>query len=240
MTLFSKVYFDPIENYITDFVVGLPPLWMENLFGITLGSARTREFICRDVMKNACPDIWELNLPTLEAHALEMDTPTQTGRQASNNDDDPLIAACMDIMANLPVTTDDHHIDGNSWSCRALHGAFALDNNHHCPHISFVPQEDEDGVIKCQESQKTNMTDYFTPEDFDKLEAFRAEHAHVVDLPYGFKTLYVGAEDMEEDVPEEDSEDMIESVDKEESESSGAYVSFTLAVIVSLVVAAFA
>jgi hypothetical protein len=46
-------------------------------------------------------------------------------------------------------------------SCRTLHGSFAVDNNDHCPHMSFAPQYDVACNVKCQESKSTPDDEVF-------------------------------------------------------------------------------
>ena len=42
----------------------------------------------------------------------------------------------------------------------------------HCAHISFAPQTDSDGVIKCQESEGIKVTDVFSEQDLDAIDKF--------------------------------------------------------------------
>ena len=56
------------------------------------------------------------------------------------------------------------YIDGNSKGCRMLHNYFAKTNPDHCPHISFEADEDVNGIVKCNQSKGTVLTDIFTEE----------------------------------------------------------------------------
>ena len=62
-------------------------------------------------------------------------------------------------------------IDSNSQGCRLLHGSFAITNDFHCPHISFLPMDDDNGESKCQTTRGRLMEDYFTQDDFDYFDA---------------------------------------------------------------------
>jgi hypothetical protein len=78
---------------------------------------------------------------------------------------------CAGALASLPIATNDVYVDGNSQGCRALHGIFAETNpQKHCPHLSFSPQADSDGKLKCQDSEGIKVTELFSEED---LGAFR-------------------------------------------------------------------
>jgi hypothetical protein len=72
------------------------------------------------------------------------------------------IGACVDEMLALPgAASDGASIDGKVVSCRTLHGSFDVDNNDHCPHMSFAPQYDVACNVKCQESKSTPDDEVF-------------------------------------------------------------------------------
>jgi hypothetical protein len=73
----------------------------------------------------------------------------------------------------LPLNTGNlSYFDGNSQGCRALHAAFASRNSAHCAHISFVPESDKNGNIKCQDSSGILISDLFEPQDLLSYESF--------------------------------------------------------------------
>jgi hypothetical protein len=82
------------------------------------------------------------------------------------------ISACVDEMRALPGVASDGAIDGKVMSCRTLHGSFAVDNNDHCPHMSFAPQYDVACNVKCQESKSTSDDEVFLQEELAYFAAF--------------------------------------------------------------------
>ena len=93
---------------------------------------------------------------------------------------------CIEKLAALSVAEGPHsHFDGNSQACRFLHSTMALENDKHCAHIAFEPTLDEDGKMKCQESQGMLRTDFFEESD---IEAHRRFQKNVGIVPgEGFK-----------------------------------------------------
>jgi hypothetical protein len=79
---------------------------------------------------------------------------------------------CVSQMTTLPTITANERglatVDGNSTGCRALHSSLAQRSpSVHCPHISFSPQNDTSGKVKCSgEGKNTAPEEYFTKEDF--------------------------------------------------------------------------
>ena len=82
------------------------------------------------------------------------------------------ISACVDEMRALPGVASDGAIDGKVMSCRTLHGSFAVDNNDHCPHMSFAPQYDVACNVKCQESKSTPDDEVFLQKELAYFAAF--------------------------------------------------------------------
>jgi len=105
-------------------------------------------------MENDCPNTWSFNNLSSQAD-------------------------CVDRLAALPTTTGAAaSYDGNSQACRSLHGMLAgLNPDQHCPHISFAPQEDPNGAIKCQTSKNVDATDLFTAQQLGLLALFKIENA---------------------------------------------------------------
>jgi hypothetical protein len=81
----------------------------------------------------------------------------------------PTLEECIASLEALHATSDGPYVDGDSFSCRNLHSGFALNNPKHCPHISFIPLEDENGLIKCQTSQQMLVSNLFSA---DNIQAF--------------------------------------------------------------------
>merc|ERR1712100_510477 len=88
-------------------------------------------------MQQNCPDTWKLN---------------GLGSRAE----------CVELLESLDYTDGElGHIDGNTQGCRLLHATFAAENKDHCPHLSFVPQKDKHGRIKCQISKGKRPSELF-------------------------------------------------------------------------------
>jgi len=66
--------------------------------------------------------------------------------------------------------TDGGYLDGKTKGCRILHSAFASENSHHCPHISFAPMEDDKARILCQESAGRTASEFFSQYELDTME----------------------------------------------------------------------
>ena len=111
----------------------------------------TASFVCTALQTKGCTATWQLN--NLTSHA-----------------------DCVARYNAIPMLaeSDTLYIDGNSRGCRILHSVFALNNSKHCPHLSFVPQEDKNGNIKCQKSAAMDVNlGEFTAEDLEALAIFR-------------------------------------------------------------------
>jgi hypothetical protein len=99
-----------------------------------------------DTLENLCPASWELDNFTSQEE-------------------------CVARMESLPkLTTNDRGLvtaDANSTSCRVLHSNLARQRPEvHCPHISYFPEEDRNGKIKCSQGEHYAPEDFFGPEDF--------------------------------------------------------------------------
>jgi hypothetical protein len=116
--------------------------FLDLLFNDFLNSDNTRKFVC-GVMEGPCADYLAESPPN-----------------------------CIDDLSNLPTSTNQIYFDGISQGCRVLHASFAETNPKHCAHISFPPQADRDGKIKCQESEGIKVSDLFSDEDLDAFEHF--------------------------------------------------------------------
>ncbi|KAL9139449.1 ATP grasp domain protein [Amphidinium carterae] len=108
--------------------------------------------VCNE-MESVCPNTWSSNNLSSEAD-------------------------CVSKLAVLPTTSGDAaSFDGNVQMCRALHGVLAGFNpDLHCPHISFIPQEDPNGKFKCQSSSNIDASTLFTPAQMALFALFKAEN----------------------------------------------------------------
>jgi hypothetical protein len=139
----GKLFLNYHDGLLDDIHVFIPENVLDLLFNNFLVSDNTRNFIC-GVREGPCADY------------LAEDPPLD----------------CAGALANLPSSTNEIYFDGKSQGCRALHAIFAETNPKHCAHISFAPQTDSDGVIKCQESEGIKVTDVFSEQDLDAIDKF--------------------------------------------------------------------
>jgi hypothetical protein len=132
------------ERYITRIDIFIPKDVLRLTFGIALKSDNPRRFVCEEVIKGSCSDFLDAT-------------------------DD-----CEASLQALPLTEGpDHHIDGNTQGCRALHAVFAKTNPEaHCAHLSFSPLKDPNGNLVCQNSAFLPPSELFTESDFASYEQF--------------------------------------------------------------------
>lgn len=146
----SKITLDLGKGVIKYVDVYMPRgFWSIVLKGLQ-ESDNTRNYIC-GVMQDACT-------PYLPANST---------------------SDCLAKLGQLPYHTigEDNILryEGDSLSCRALHASLAstsVDNaKMHCPHTSFVPVEDPNGVIKCQMNSGYNYTfeELFTTDEINQF-----------------------------------------------------------------------
>jgi len=183
ITSMSMINYDPRENYIASYVFHLPELLMDDLFGITMATDRTLKYVC-DIAKS-CTETWAFNERVI-SYALTQLTAKDISSAAKLGGDNET-AACMRLLQSQPIVTDGHRIDGNSQSCRALHSQLATRQTKHCAHISFLPQEDSGGAIKCQHSSLTEYATYFDEWAFEKYNTFMDANSWRVDVPQGYR-----------------------------------------------------
>jgi hypothetical protein len=146
-----KVYFDFERRYIKRVNVFYPEDFLRIFFDKFLFSNNTRRFIC-GVIDGPCSTI--LNT-------------TDNIKLLANND------TCADLLTALPSSDERHYVDGKSQGCRTLHAAFAQTNpNTHCAHVSFAPQVDPSGNVKCQVSKNVLPSALFTDEELNIYTKF--------------------------------------------------------------------
>lgn len=150
LTSMIKLAYDPARNKVAHIYVYFDVPYLEWIFEEQLSDRQVSNWLC-GVMEEDCPMVWANDA-------------TLTSRDA-----------CVKKFEALPVLDDgdQRHFDGNVRGCRVLHGVFASKNEHHCAHISFVPMEDPDGIIKCQESLRLNTSDYFDALDLENFNRFK-------------------------------------------------------------------
>mmetsp|Transcript_42413 Transcript_42413/g.70527 ORF Transcript_42413/g.70527 Transcript_42413/m.70527 type:complete len:339 (+) Transcript_42413:63-1079(+) len=125
---YLNIYYAPAENYITNIQVAYKQPYLETFFGLMTNTDGVTNFICK-TMQNNCSATWEKQ----EIQSIE---------------------GCKARIDALPVTEGPlAMVDGKSRGCRVLHSAFASTNDFHCPHISYEPEEDDGGQVKCQVSK---------------------------------------------------------------------------------------
>ncbi|KAG7371567.1 cytochrome P450 [Nitzschia inconspicua] len=123
----------------------------------------------------------------------------------TNDDQDMTKSRCLQQLAALPTYSEDEegrgYIDGNSYSCRALHSQLAEFDDFHCPHIAFAATEDPKGGVKCQESEYMRSSEFFDDEDMagyeryiQKLNAVLGSQGNI-DPEAGFKILSLPPEE---------------------------------------------
>ena len=133
---------DPEEEKVTEVFVLFARKFLKDFF-TALATPQVRSFICDTLEK--CPDAWK----------------------HSGLDTEPR-GTCEARLAELPVAESDMlYVDGNSYGCRVLHGAFASKNDKHCPHISLEPMVDFKGKTKCSVSSFAAVRDLFDEEFID-------------------------------------------------------------------------
>ena len=143
-------YDEALVPTITDHNYYYSPRYVERVFGEVADTTKLADFIC-ETMASSCPETFKFN--------------NFTSRQE-----------CANLMETLPLATTNVNglatIDGNSTGCRNLHAALASINVDHCPHISYHPQEDKKGRIKCSSEYQNNfsLNDFWDDGDFALFE----------------------------------------------------------------------
>lgn len=113
----------------------------------------TSEFVC-DAIVNTCG--YDTSSKK-KAHK-------KRGKSRMKSKSSKAMMECMKTLNSMPSVDSGElsYIDGNTKMCRILHSVFANTNRDHCPHISFEADEDVNGLIKCNESKQSPLTDFFT------------------------------------------------------------------------------
>jgi hypothetical protein len=123
-----------------------PTKFLQTLFSDLIGGPKATDYICDTVLRDNCAEVYEKN-------GLDADS-------------------CKTMYNELPVTDDFGCLNDKTKGCRILHSAFAQFNDNHCPHMSFIPMEDYDGELWCQEPCDIKVEDLFDDEEMAFLEKF--------------------------------------------------------------------
>jgi len=158
--------FDMNANKITDIYAYVPKGVIHTWFDQTFTDSGV-ERLCT-ITSDSCADVFEQNGITS-------------------------VEECKERMQSLDMVTGDNYFDGESFACRLAHGIMAEHNPDHCPHISFLPMEDKDGTIKCQESAGNLPTDVLSASKIANFETFMVRHG--IDPTVGIKTRCTDTED---------------------------------------------
>ena len=124
----------------------------------SLDSDAVRDYVC-DTMESNCEDT-----------TFQLNNLTST--------------SCRDKYDSLPTTNALGYLDDRTKGCRILHSAFAVNNKEHCSHLSFIPQEDSKGYIKCQESKNTKPEDLFSEYELDTIHEIAVQKGYPADTLY--------------------------------------------------------
>lgn len=132
----------------------LPPAFVSALYTDLINATALADGTCR-VMEFVCPEVYSTNA------------------FSSHGD-------CMERMDSLPISTKNKHgldtIDGNSTGCRHMHASLAVQSPEmNCPHLSYIPMEDKDGKVECNESNDFSQEDFFSRSDFNLFERVAIE-----------------------------------------------------------------
>jgi len=155
-----QVIYDYHGNYISEVHVHFEDTFYYHFFGSLLNTDGVRDFICG--VSEACPG-------------------TNVGMDRQE---------CLRQLNDLPNLSDGQTFDGKDYGCRVLHAAFAKNNENHCAHISFEPQEDPDGNIKCQQNKGLDKFDFFDKQDIENFREFLDSPRSLIESTSGYKILY--------------------------------------------------
>lgn len=143
----SKVQFQPSVDLQSISITGMNTYFAQGVFDEVidkqLDPIKTASHIC-ETLEEFCPASWEK-----DGFADQADC----------------IASMASLSATSPNDRRERVLDGNSTGCRLVHAALARKRDTHCPHISFFPEEDENGKFKCQESNNFRVDDLFDERD---------------------------------------------------------------------------
>jgi hypothetical protein len=185
-----RIFYELSDKKISSINIFYSQSYLDFFFGTILNTAPTRKFIC-SVLEDDCPETYARNTGEISI-------------KGSNS--------CMSLLETLPIATGNlSYIDGYSQGCRALHATFASNNAAHCAHISFAPEEDPKGNIKCQDSAEILISDLFDPQDLVSFDNYVQSPASLIESIDGYLVISI-----------EDEETMPPSSLPEEAKKDGA------------------
>lgn len=158
-----QIEYDFVQNYIPSMDVFYTEEFLLFMFGVVFNTEKTRDFIC-SVSEKSCPD---------------------TNMDMSHQE-------CLDELERLPIASGNASaisVTGRDFGCRALHAVFAQLNSNHCPHISFEPQEDSEGKVKCQKASPLSPSDLFDKEDLEAFLEFLESKESIIESSTGIEIL---------------------------------------------------
>ena len=154
-----KLFFDINERYIPRINAMYNTGFLHYFFGEALDTDAVRATICSSLNNCAEEGIGD---------GAALDCPAQ--------------------LAALPNIDVDGYFDGNSQGCRVLHNFLTrLNPQGHCAHISLTPLRDQLGLIKCQTSERLQVSDLFSAEEIVNFDEFAMRNG--VDPVAGFKVI---------------------------------------------------
>jgi hypothetical protein len=169
----ASIFYELSDKKISSINIFYAQPYLDFFFGDILNTARTRNFIC-GVLEDDCPETYALN-----------------GESFTDGS-----KSCPLLLETLPSATGNRsYVDGYSQGCRALHGAFASQNTAHCAHISFLPEADTKGNIKCQDSNETLISDLFDPQDLVSYDAFLLSPESLIESLDGYVLISMEEEE---------------------------------------------
>lgn len=133
----------------------LPNELFSTALPFTTDTQATAEFIC-DAIVNTCG----YDRPKRRLKSGKTKSPKSPKSPKQSNP----MKKCLKKLNKLPLVDDGElsYFDGNTIGCRMIHAYYSKTNPEHCPHISFEADKDANGLIKCNKSKQTALTDLFT------------------------------------------------------------------------------
>lgn len=128
-----------------------PENFLRLLFNDLIGGPATTEYICDTVLRDSCGDVYQQN---------ELDE-----------------ESCKARYEALPGVDDYGYLDDKAKGCRILHAAFAIENDKHCPHMSFIPIPDYHDELWCQVSGGIRAEDLWSDDELAFLEDFAVNYS---------------------------------------------------------------
>lgn len=159
--IFTLVEFDYRQNVISTVHTGFKKDSVDLLFGVILNTEGVRNHICDVSGSSLCNE-------------------TNVGMTHEQ---------CMENLWELPAMTNGDRLDGDSVGCRAIHAILSEWDSRHCPHISFEPQADYQGKVKCQTTIGLQEEDLFDDNFMQEYDDFLDEVFGTTESSYKILSL---------------------------------------------------